>query len=214
MLTLKKCSKCKLEKPLDFFYKHKRSADGLTYECRECNVASQRERYKNNPESRKKTLDRNNRWKNNDPDRYSKVRKKIEEKRSGSFQRKEYNRNLRAKLRTDPIVKIKESISNGILKGLKRSFGSKAGQPAFDALGYTPDQLKEHLEKQFQPWMNWDNYGRYEEGKLKWQIDHIVPHSSFCYTSMQDEAFKKCWALENLRPLEAIENIKKGNKII
>jgi hypothetical protein len=61
--------------------------------------------------------------------------------------------------------------------------------------------------------MNWDNYGKYEEGKLKWHIDHIIPHSSFEYTSMNDESFKKCWSLENLRPLEAVENIKKSNKM-
>ena len=30
----------------------------------------------------------------------------------------------------------------------------------------------------------------------------------------EDDNFKKCWALDNLRPLEALENLKKGNKII
>lgn len=28
---------------------------------------------------------------------------------------------------------------------------------------------------------------------------------------MDDENFQKCWALENLRPFDSIENIKKGN---
>jgi len=59
-----------------------------------------------------------------------------------------------------------------------------------------------------------DNYGKYEEGKKKWNIDHIIPQSELLYKSLDDENFKKCWALENLRPLEIIENIKKGNKII
>jgi hypothetical protein len=27
-----------------------------------------------------------------------------------------------------------------------------------------------------------------------------------------DEEFKKCWSLENLRPLEAKENLRKGKK--
>ena len=26
--------------------------------------------------------------------------------------------------------------------------------------------------------------------------------------------FKKCWALENLQPLEKIENLKKGSKLL
>jgi hypothetical protein len=30
---------------------------------------------------------------------------------------------------------------------------------------------------------------------------------------MTDENFKKCWALDNLQPLEAIANIKKSNRL-
>ena len=34
----------------------------------------------------------------------------------------------------------------------------------------------------------------------------------FDYTSTEDESFKECWALENLQPLWASENISKGSK--
>ncbi len=71
---------------------------------------------------------------------------------------------------------------------------------------YTVDELMKHIEKRFEPWMNWDNYG-------KWHIDHIIPKSHFKYETAEDPEFKKCWALENLQPLEAIENIKKGSSI-
>ena len=60
--------------------------------------------------------------------------------------------------------------------------------------------------------MSWDNWGPYVKDNKTWQIDHIIPQSKLVYTSMEDDNFKKCWALENLRPLESIENIKKGNK--
>jgi hypothetical protein len=60
--------------------------------------------------------------------------------------------------------------------------------------------------------MNWENWGRAEKGKLKWNIDHRAPKSSFNFTSSEDKEFKECWALENLQPLEAIENIKKSDK--
>lgn len=56
--------------------------------------------------------------------------------------------------------------------------------------------------------MSWENYGDY------WQIDHIVPQSKLCFSSMEDDNFKKCWALENLRPLEGFLNRKKYNKLI
>lgn len=81
-------------------------------------------------------------------------------------------------------------------------------------LPYTMEELKQHLEKQFEDWMNWGNYGKYEKDKKKWNIDHIIPQSLLPYDSMEHPNFLKCWALENLRPLEIIENFKKGNKLI
>ena len=59
--------------------------------------------------------------------------------------------------------------------------------------------------------MDWGNYGA---GKYCWNIDHIKPIDSFNFTSYDDEEFKQCWALSNLRPLCAIENSIKHNKII
>jgi hypothetical protein len=58
-----------------------------------------------------------------------------------------------------------------------------------------------NLEKQFEPWMNWQNHGVYknwddnDQSTWTWQIDHIIPQSDLPYTSMEDENFKKCWAL-------------------
>lgn len=45
-------------------------------------------------------------------------------------------------------------------------------------------------------------------------IDHIIPQSALLYNSLEHPNFLKCWALENLRPLDARENILKRNKII
>ena len=72
-------------------------------------------------------------------------------------------------------------------------------------LDYSVDDLKLHLESLFQPGMSWDNYG-------EWHIDHIVPDSWFEYNSYQDSSFKECWALANLQPLWAKDNLKKSNK--
>ena len=60
----------------------------------------------------------------------------------------------------------------------------------------------------FQPGMSWDNYGKYG-----WHVDHRIPVSSFNIISYDCDDFRKCWALENLQPLWAIDNIRKGNKI-
>jgi hypothetical protein len=74
-------------------------------------------------------------------------------------------------------------------------------------LPYSIEELKVHLELKFNNLMNWENYGMY------WHIDHIIPQSTFKFISMLDEEFLKCWALDNLQPLEAAENIRKSNKL-
>ena len=60
--------------------------------------------------------------------------------------------------------------------------------------------------------MSWDNWGILQKNKKTWQIDHIVPQSKLTYTSLTDPLFQKCWALENLRPMDAMENLKKRDK--
>ena len=107
----------------------------------------------------------------------------------------------------DPVFKIRKNCSRLIGLALLASSGSKNGQSILKHLSYTMKELKDHLEKQFDSKMSWDNYGRY------WHIDHIYPQSLLPYTNMEEENFKKCWALSNLQPLEAIANIKKSNKL-
>ena len=44
-----------------------------------------------------------------------------------------------------------------------------------------------------------------------WQLDHIIPHSRFPYATMDCQEPRDCWALENLRPLSAKQNVKEGD---
>ena len=76
------------------------------------------------------------------------------------------------------------------------------------------------MQSLFEPWMNWNNYGRYDikswddnnSNTWTWQVDHIIPHSTFKYSSMEDEDFKKCWDLKNLRPYSSKLNFEEGVK--
>ena len=109
---------------------------------------------------------------------------------------------------------------------LKRRFSAllryklKKDCSTFDLLDYSLSDLKKHLESKFEFWMNWNNWGVYDSNiwddnnssTWTWQIDHIIPISNFTYLSYKDEEFKKCWALNNLRPLSSKQNIFKGNK--
>jgi len=64
-----------------------------------------------------------------------------------------------------------------------------------------------HLESMFVDGMSWENYGG------GWHVDHILPLSSFEYETTDDDSFKTAWALSNLQPLWASENISKGNRL-
>ena len=74
-------------------------------------------------------------------------------------------------------------------------------------LGYTTEELKQHLERQFKKGMNWENKG-------EWHIDHIVPVSSFNIESIDSPEFRACFGLANLRPIWADDNMIKGDRCI
>jgi hypothetical protein len=72
-------------------------------------------------------------------------------------------------------------------------------------LGCTPIELRQHLKRQFQPGMNWNNLG---VGGGKWNIDHKVPCAKF---DMLNESERlACFHYTNLRPLWSELNIAKG----
>ncbi|MCK4821766.1 hypothetical protein KA005_38725, partial [bacterium] len=93
----------------------------------------------------------------------------------------------------------------GIHESIKK--GSKNGRHWESLVGFTIDELVKHLEKQFDANMSWENQGSY------WHIDHILPKAIFNFDKPEDEEFNLCWALKNLRPLEAKENLRKAAKI-
>lgn len=119
----------------------------------------------------------------------------------------------------DISFSIRKRVSNSIRTAIRRNGGIKQGS-ILKYLPYTIQELKEHLEKQFEPWMSWNNWGLYnketwndnDQSTWTWQIDHIIPQSKLAYTSMEDENFKECWALDNLRPLSAKQNLSDSNR--
>ena len=116
--------------------------------------------------------------------------------------KKKYNREWMKKFRKIPKNKIDGSISGNIWHSLKEK---KNGRHWEDLVGYTLQDLMKHLENLFDENMNWENYGSY------WEIDHKTPKSWFRYEIAEDLEFKKCWALENLQPLEISLNRSKKN---
>lgn len=109
-------------------------------------------------------------------------------------------RSARRKASTSPSQRIRAAVSGRMWSALKAQ-GIKKDRKLFDALGYSMDDLVRHLEGKFSAGMTWENYGR-------WHVDHIKPCALFDLTDSNQ--FDQCWALSNLQPLWASENVRKG----
>jgi hypothetical protein len=127
------------------------------------------------------------------------------------------NRSRRDRRKNDPEYNIRRIVSSSVY-GMIRSQSSSKNGSIISHLSYSLQDLKDHLEAQFEPWMSWNNWGKYnaktwddnDPSTWTWNIDHIIPHSDLPYTSMTDENFRKSWALSNLRPLSAKQNLLDG----
>ena len=103
---------------------------------------------------------------------------------------------------------------------IKLQNSSKGGKSSKSFFPFTTEELKKHIESLFEPWMTWENHGIYnhktwndnDQTTWTWQVDHIKPQSDYPYSEMGSENFNIIWALSNLRPLSAKENILDGAK--
>ena len=76
-------------------------------------------------------------------------------------------------------------------------------------IGCTLPFFLAHLESLCVPGQSLANYGR---GPGTWQVDHVVPRSA--WGDLRDETqAKAAFHWQNLQPLWAIENMKKGRRL-
>lgn len=148
-------------------------------------------------------------------------RRLVEDRESIRVSKRKYQTNRRKR---DPVYKIRKYVSTSIYQLLKRQGGNKRGKSVMDFLPYIIGDLVHHIEQQFKlsgnEWMNWNNIGKYNSKTWndndpltwKWNLDHIVPQAQLPYDNMEHPNFKKCWALNNLRPYSAKLNVIEGDR--
>lgn len=210
----KHCAKCAEQKSLSEFQRNARYAGGYVSWCKACSAQYRREHYAKN---REKTRARNAEWHaankarrneaaranyNADPAAHAERVVAAKARRPDHY--RELNR-LNARRRRAERVEcvLRARISSQIRYCLSTG---KGGATSESLLGYSIDELRVHLERQFVKGMGWENMG-------VWHIDHIVPLSSFTISGPDDPELRRAWALPNLRPLWAKDNIRKGAKI-
>lgn len=160
---------------------------------------------------RKKRAEATIRWRDRDkvahPEKYDQYREKDRLVKAELRKHPDYypKMNLWAKNhRTrNPVVRLAQAVRNTMNSALRGRY--KAGT-FIERIGCTAGELKEHLEKQFSPDMNWKNFGH---GKGKWSMDHILPCASFDLSDPEQQ--KKCFHYTNLRPMWFVDNCAKNS---
>ena len=106
-----------------------------------------------------------------------------------------------ARYENDPHRRVSASLSSAVIGHLSNS-GARKSSLRRHIVGWTLQELVAHLEVLFEEGMTWGNYG-------EWHIDHIIPKSAVNVQSQDDPAFRWLWALDNLAPLWAKDNLEK-----
>lgn len=174
---MKKCSVCKILKTLDEFYKKSSDKEVRRPECKKCSNKNNKESY-----CREYNTIQCRNW------------ARLNRTRSRQIKKKHQDTSLFCKLRMALRNRLYYAVS-----------GRMSDISAVRHLGCSVEELKAHLEKQFEPGMTWDNWT-----VNGWHIDHIKPLASFDLTDINE--LKLAVRFENLQPMWASKNQSKGSK--
>ena len=217
MNKTKKCCKCKEIKSLDEFPNNKNNKDGKHSRCKQCRKIYNEENkenilkyYKQYRTAHTDYVNKYNKiWNEENKDKIRKYNKKYNQEHKVN---PEYRYNYRkGRFRTDPLFKLKHYISVSIFKSFRANNIHKKNKTTV-ILGCSISEFKQYIESQFEPWMNWDNHGKYN-GELDygWDLDHMTPISS---AKTEEELYKLNY-YTNFQPLcsKVNRDIKRNNII-
>lgn len=221
-METKECKRCREKKLFEDFNKSQKTKTGLQAKCRECEkiyhferrdirkqnyidnkefvILKSKQRYINKKEEIKEYLCN---WKVKNPD-YMKNWLIL-----NRDHKNQYNNNL---YHSDILYRIKDNFRSNLHLSLNKLFEGKfiKSKQTQDILGCTFEEFKLYIESLWEPWMTWENKGKYNgEFNYGWDIDHIIPLSS----AKTEEDVYKLNHFSNLQPLCSKINryIKKDN---
>jgi hypothetical protein len=208
MEVLKVCTKCKLGKSLIDFYKDKSTKSGYTSWCKKCRNIKGKELYQKY--SRLETREQ----KDKKVCGCCKVEKNIQEYPKNRCIKDgfdnlckvcKYKRNhadTRARRRNDPEFKLITNMRSRLSVALRGKSKSRATR---QLIGIDFKTFSKWIEFQLEEGMMMSNYGSV------WHLDHVIPISSF--NLLDEEELFKAMNWMNIRPLLALKNLQKANKI-
>jgi transposase-like protein len=210
----KVCYKCKTPQPLSEFGKLKSSTDGHRYDCKGCRKqyrennkqAIQEKQHTYYAKEKDNLLVKNKEYRQSHEEEIRAQRKAYRERPEIKQHIQEKNReylpirkqSIKERRKSDSDFRLTEILRSKIHKMIR---GQETSYKTI--IGCDFAFLKQWLEFRFDSMMTWDNLGSY------WQIDHILPISSFDFTQERDK--NVCFHWTNLQPLPSTENNSKTN---
>jgi hypothetical protein len=218
---MKTCNKCKTQKEVSEFYKSKANNDGRQYRCKSCEKQCKEENSEKIKEKAKQYYQDNSekiiqykkdnkekiskyqkqyqkQYENKNKEKISKYQKQYQKQyqKDNKDKRKQYKNN---RYQNDPAYRLTRIQRSAIYSALKAQSTTKS-QHTHELLGCTSKEVKQHIENQFEYWMDWDNQGNYNgEYFIGWDVDHIRPISSFDLSDPEEQ--KIAFSYKNLMPL-------------
>lgn len=188
------CTKCKKNKKIKEYSKYSRSKDGLQFWCKQCKKDFY---HKNRIEiiSKQKEYVKENKT-------IVAKRKKVWYEKNKEQIIKRHRINARKRRKTNPLFKLLENYRHRVWQSYKGS-GFIKNEHTLDLLGCSIEEFILYIEQKFTNGMTRKNYG-------KWHIDHIIPLSS----AKTEKEIRKLCHYTNCQPLWAIDNMRKGDRLL
>jgi hypothetical protein len=199
----KRCTNCCEVKYLLEFQKDNQKKDGYKSYCKLCVKKYYKGYDKNYYENNKEHKNQNTiNYRKNNPDKNKETQKKYYQNNreriiENAKNWQEANPDKTKEMKLKASKKQRENNPHiiawrGILRSTLKRMSKKKEDKTINLLGYSPLELKQHIEALFTEGMSWDNHG-------EWHIDHIIEVCTF----KKETPPSIVNALSNLRPLWA-----------
>ena len=200
----KKCSICEIYKEFEDYQNCESCINGITSHCKVCDKTRSKEYRDSIPQEIKRQRKKEDYVRNKES--YLRRSKEYAQnnKEHITLWRREYERNIKYKnpslhLTRNIRALIKTTFTRGIIKDIIKA------KKTVGILGCTFEEFKNHIESQFESWMNWENYGNVceiLEINCSWDLDHILPVS--LANTEEDIYLLNHWS--NFQPLCSFKN--------
>ena len=203
----KVCNECQEIKDKSCFNKTCSSKDNLSYTCKDCTSIKNKEKYKEDRDIYlKNQSNRRKQLKQNDPEKLREKEKEQKKKYKDYYRDYSKTRSKNKRLE-DPVFKLIGNLRTRIKIAFLKTKHNKTSNTR-EILGCSWEEFKNHIERQFESWMTWENYGNCEESSYScsWHLDHIIPVS---YSKTEEEVcLLNHWS--NFQPLCSYKNMIKN----